>query len=207
MKLSRHHKFDGFTLSEMMMSVAIGTFILAAVLVSSVALQKSLAAVDNFFDTHMQQIRIMDYLGRDVRRSTIVNTSVDLQTVNCTIPDYIIKAGDPDATGTNIGTRRTPTISQSVNVVKVNYGTTTTTVVFSISGNTILRTENGSVTTIASSTDQLVAKTTDVQLANTEYTASTVTFLPIFTHNDVSMERTGTTAFATAYLRNMRRGN
>ena len=70
----------------------------------------------------------------------------------------------------------------------------------------ILRTENGTVTTIASSTDQLVPQTTDVELANTEFTNSTVTFMPIFTSNGASADRTGTTLCSTAYLRNKRRG-
>jgi hypothetical protein len=79
-------------------------------------------------------------------------------------------------------------------------------VVYSISGNSILRTENGVVTTIASSTDQLVPQTTDVDLANTEYANTSVTFLPIFTSGGAAAQRTGTSLYATAYLRNKRRG-
>src|SRR5207237_3795230 len=47
-----------------------------------------------------------------------------------------------------------------------------TTVVYSVSGNTIVRTENGVVTNIASSTDSLLPQTTDVILANTQYTTT-----------------------------------
>ena len=81
-----------------------------------------------------------------------------------------------------------------------------TTVVYSISGSSILRTENGVVTTIASSTDQLVPTTTDVDLANTEYAKTSVTFMPIFTSGGAAVERSGTSLYATAYLRNKRRG-
>jgi len=62
------------------------------------------------------------------------------------------------------------------------------------------------VTTIASSTDQLVPQTTDVELTNTEYANASVSFLPIFTSGGSAAERTGTTLYATAYLRNKRRG-
>jgi len=62
------------------------------------------------------------------------------------------------------------------------------------------------VTLIASSTDQLVDQTTDTQLANTEYTATAVTFRPIFISNNTPAERSGTTVFSLAYLRNKRRG-
>jgi hypothetical protein len=62
------------------------------------------------------------------------------------------------------------------------------------------------VTTIAASTDQLVPQTTDVELTNTEYSNTSVTFKPIFTIAGNSAEQTGTSVYATAYLRNRRRG-
>jgi hypothetical protein len=65
-------------------------------------------------------------------------------------------------------------------------------VVYSVNGNSIVRTEDGAITAIASSTDQLIDQVTDVQLANTGYLSSVVTFLPIFTSNGVATER-GTT--------------
>ena len=86
-----------------------------------------------------------------------------------------------------------------------------TVVVYALSGNTITRTENGVLTTIASSTDSLVPETTDVQQANTEYTTTNVTFQPILTSGDTDQrkgwKRSGTAVYATAYLRNKRRGN
>jgi hypothetical protein len=156
----------------------------------------------------MQQIRIIDYLARDVKRGLIVTTSVDLQTVTVMVPNYIIQSGDPEAVANPslIGTPRTPTIASTSNGPQVNYGPATSTVVYSVSGSSILRTENGRVTTIASSTDQLVPQTTDVDLANTEYATSSVTFMPIFTSGGSVAARTGTTVYATAYLRNKRRG-
>jgi hypothetical protein len=93
---------------------------------------------------------------------------------------------------------------------QVNYGTGTTSVVYSVTGLSILRTENGVVTTIASSTDQLVPDSTDVELANTEYTKTNVTFQPIFTTGGTDdykkAARAGTSVYSTAYLRNKRRG-
>jgi type II secretory pathway component PulJ len=217
---------SGFTLGELMVAIATGSILIVAIFATSVSLQKSLAAVDNYFSTHNQQIRIIDYLGRDVRRSTIVNTSADLQTINCYIPNYIIQSGDSDANGSNVGTRRAPVITNKLNKYVVDYGTpnyTVTppsgvaTVVYSINGQSIIRTENGAVTIIASSTDQLVPKSTDVQLANTEYAATTVTFMPTFTFGAAptptpspappNSKRDGTTVYATSYLRNLRRGN
>src|SRR2546421_565133 len=163
MKLNRSRPLFAFSLTEIMVTLAISSVALGAILTSSASLQKSFNAIDSYFGTHMQQIRIVDYLSRDVKRGLIVTTSADLQTVTVTVPNYIIQAGDPEAVANPalVGTPRTPTISYTPSGPQVNYGATTSTVVYSINGTSILRTENGTVTTIASSTDQLVPQTTD----------------------------------------------
>jgi prepilin-type N-terminal cleavage/methylation domain-containing protein len=208
MKLKLARLSLGFTLPEMMLAIALSGVGLGATLTSSTSLQKSFNAIDTYFGTHMQQIRIVDYLSRDVKRGLIVTTSADLQTVTITIPKYIIEAGDPEAIANPalVGTPRTPTMAYTPSGWQVNYGAATNTVVYSISGLSILRTENGTVTTIASSTDQLVPQTTDVELANTEYAKTSITFQPIFTSGGSAATRTGTTVYSTAYLRNKRRG-
>src|SRR5437763_4557862 len=205
MKLNASPKVAGFTLSEMLVSVSLSSIVLAAAITAGVSLQKSFNAVDNYFTTHMQQIRIIDYLNRDVKRGLVVTTSVDLQSVTMSVPKYIIESGDAEAIANPslVGTPRTPTVSYGSNGWQVNYSPSTSTVVYSINGSSILRTENGVVTTIASSTDQLVPSTTDTELANTEYAKTSVTFRPIFTNTDQSA---GTCLYATAYLRNKRRG-
>jgi len=198
----------GFTLSEVLISVSISLIVLAAAVASGVSLQKSFNAVDNYFATHMQQVRIVDYLSRDVNRGLSVTTSADLQTVSISVPNYIIRAGDSEAVANPslIGTPRSPTVAYTSNGLQINYGTSTSTVVYSVNNNSILRTEDGAVTTIASSTDQLIPLTTDVELANTEYANTAVTFMPIFTMSGSPAARTGTSLYGTAYLRNKRRG-
>ena len=208
MKLRISRKHFAFTLPEITLALAVSGVVFGAILTSSTSLQKSFNALDSYFGTHMQQIRIVDYLSRDVKRGLIVTTSADLQTVTVTIPNYIIQAGDPEAVVNPalVGTARTPTMAYTPSGWQVNYGNTTSTVVYSISGLSILRTENGTVTTIASSTDQLVPLTTDVELANTEYAKTSITFQPIFTSGGAAAARSGTTVYSTAYLRNKRRG-
>ena len=206
MKLKHHSHQSGFTLAEMMMAMAIAVVIFAAIITASIAMQKTFNAVDNYFATHIQQVRIIDYLNRDVKRALICTVSADQQTVTLTIPKYIIQSGDAEAiiNPSLVGAMRSPTLSTTTSLV--NYGTTTSTIVYSINGASILRTEDGAVTTIASSTDQLVPSSTDTQLTNTEYSTMAVTFHPIFTSGNVADERTGTTVFSLAYLRNKRRG-
>jgi prepilin-type N-terminal cleavage/methylation domain-containing protein len=210
---------QGFTLVEIMVGIGLGTIVLGAIIAASVSLNRTFAAVDNFFSTHLQQVRIIDYLNRDVKRSNIAEISANAQTIYCWVPKYVVEPGDTDATSGTINTRRTPTVTKTGYGYQVNYypgtvqngpgGTSTNSsaVVYSINGQSILRTEDGAVTTIASSTDQLVDQVTDVNLASSGYLSTVVSFLPIFTSNGAAMERAGTTVYSTAYLRNMRRGN
>jgi hypothetical protein len=210
-----------------------------------------------------------------VKRSYIVTTSTDLQTVTCTIPNYLVD------NGSNQPTRATPKLSRVGNKVVANYqaitmnnvtitqgstnltclglgssqftnsnvgqsvvgtgippGTTIqsissssqatmsnaasttnnsatvtigalTNVVYSVVNQAIQRRENGVLTNIAASADYLIPVTSDIELLNTEFTQSTVTFLPQFARGDQTFfanERAGTTIFSLTYLRNRRRG-
>jgi Tfp pilus assembly protein PilW len=203
MKLKILAKIRAFTLVEMMIAIAIAFTILGVTLTSSISLEKSFNSVDNYFATHMQQIRIVDYLARDVKRGFSVTSSLDKQTVTVKIPRYIIQAADSDATPSTIGNPRSPTLAIANGDYNINYGTATnqiSTVVYQISGSSIQRTEDGVVTTIASSTDNLIPETIDVELANTEYTTTAITFKPISV-----ADRSGTVVYSTAYLRNRRR--
>jgi prepilin-type N-terminal cleavage/methylation domain-containing protein len=194
---------SGFTLAELLIAMAIASSILGVIFTSAIALQKSFTAVDNYFGAHMQQIRIVDYLARDVKRGLSVTSSTDKQTVTIKIPKYIIQAGDSDATVSNIGTPRSPSLAIANGDYNINYGTptsTVTTVVYSVNASSIRRTEDGELTTIASSTDNLIPETVDIELANTEYTTTAITFKPISV-----ADRSGTVVYSTAYLRNRRR--
>jgi len=218
-KLIKNQNRHGFTLVEITVSTGLAMIVLGTIIAASVSLNRTFAAVDNFFSTHLQQVRIIDYLNRDIKRSNIAEISANAQTIYCWVPKYLVQSGDTDATAGNIDTRRTPTITKSAYGYQVNYypgtiqngpggtGTNSSAVVYSINGQSILRTEDGVVTTIASSTDQLVDQVTDVGLANSGYLSTVVSFLPIFTSNNAAMERAGTTVYSTAYLRNLRRGN
>ena len=204
MRVGTSPQTEAFTLVEMLIAMGISIAIIAVTLTSSVALQRSLYFVDNYFGTHMQQIRIVDYLARDTRRALYVYTSADKHTVTMSIPRYIVQAGDADATGSNVGTPRTPTLAIANGDYNINYLPTTSSspsvVVYSISGYTILRAEDNVITTIASSTDSLIPNTVDTDLSNTEYTTTAITFQPLSV-----ADRNGTIVCSTAYLRNRRR--
>ena len=209
MKSPTPNNQGGFSVAEMLIATTMASMLFAAILTTTISLQKSFRAADSYFATHMQQIRIIDYLTRDVKRGVAVETSFDKQSVTVTLPNYIIKEGDPEAVANPalIGSPRTPTIQRTTGGLQVNYGNATSTIKYNVDGISILRTENGVVTTIASSTDQLIAQTTSYELAltNTQYTKTAITFLPLFSSGSNTYSRSGTTVCATSYLRNRRR--
>ena len=274
---------QGFTLIEMLLALSVGSLMLAAIVAASVCLQKSFGAVDDFFNSHLQQVRIIDFLSRDVKRAYIVLSSTNPQTVTCILPNYLVD------NGSNQPTRAAPTLSLVGNKIVANYQATTvnnvtltqgsanitcpglslisshfsstnvgqsiigtgipagttiqsvsgcvlgkcsqatmsnaasgtspgatvtigslTNVVYSVVNQAIRRRENGAITNVATSADNLIPTTSDIELLNTEFIQSSVTFLPIFAkghpgfYND---ERAGTAVFSLSYLRNRRRGN
>ena len=274
---------QGFTLIEMLLALSVGSLMLAAIVAASVCLQKSFVAVDDFFTSHLQQVRIIDYLSRDVKRAYIVTSSTNPQTVTCILPNYLID------NGSNQPTRARPTLSLVGNKIVANYQATTvnsvtltqnsanitcpglslisthfsstnvgqsiigtgipagttvqsvsgcvlgncsqatmsnaasvsttsatvtigslTNVVYSVVNQTIRRRENGAITNIAASADNLIPTTSNIELLNTEFNQSTVTFLPMFAKGNPGFyndERAGTMVFSLSYLRNRRRGD
>jgi autotransporter adhesin len=153
--------------------------------------------------------------------TTSGSTTITSSTAYFTAADVgkpIVGAGIPAGTTVAAVTNSTTaTLSVAATADSGNLTVTIggTVVVYAVSGNTITRTENGVITTIASSTDQLLPQTTDWQLSNTEYTTSTVMFQPFFIQKQnltqaqmlTDPRRAGTTVYTLAYLRNKRRGN
>lgn len=217
MKVARRANNQAFTVAEMAIASAVMLSIVALTLSSSVALQKAFSQTDDYLATHIQQIRIMDCLTRDVKRGFSVVTSVDQQTLDVQIPKYIIQAGDPEAQAdsSKIGSPRNPTtgLSKDSNIDYVPTrpnGTpsptaiTTNFVRYRFNGSAIERWEHDGrrnvKTTIASSNDIFLPNTINTKLANTEFTCTSINFKPISV-----ADRGGTTIYSTAYLRNRRR--
>src|SRR5207247_2373160 len=80
-----------FTLVEVMMTMGCGSLLLAAVVTSGVALQRSFAAVEGYSVAESDQLRVLDYIAMDCRRAT--NASVANNTLTLTVPAYFDSSG------------------------------------------------------------------------------------------------------------------
>jgi len=81
----------GSSLVEIMMSIGCGAIIIAAVLTSGVALQRSYMAVEGYSMAEGDQLRVQDYIALDCRRA--LSAAVVNNTLTLLVPKYYDAAG------------------------------------------------------------------------------------------------------------------
>ncbi|HST29539.1 MAG TPA: hypothetical protein VLK27_01725 [Chthoniobacterales bacterium] len=102
MKILSHKKLAaaGFTLAEAVVAIGIGSAILTAFIMSSVALQRSFVAIADYTKGMNDQMRISDYLSLDMRRAFSISVAGSSAsppvTVTLIIPNFYTLA--PNAT-------------------------------------------------------------------------------------------------------------
>ena len=181
----------GFTLVEMLVTTAVTTIILAALISSAIAMQRCFAAGDDYATGKCDQMRLSDYLALDLRRALTVTPGSDGVTLlTATIPDFYDTAGQP----------RVPTVTNNV----VNYGSASApvTVIYTKSGASILRKEG------AKAAVEIAQNVTDFQLTVQDLdkvVKTQITFAPQFSRPSGPEARLATTVFNTTLLRNKRR--
>ena len=180
-----------FTLVETMVGAAIGSMILAALMLGSVALLRSYKAVEGYSDASISQARILDYIARDVRRATSVAVLQNPTRLALTIPDQYATATATDRTF------RTPTVGTT----GVTYGSGTVNVAFFLSGKDFIRQERGVNSTIATNVSDF-APVFDNSDPNGKTVKTTVTFAPTFRLSPTAATRIGTSMTNRVFLRN-----
>lgn len=89
---SRRTSADGFTLPEMMMTGAIGTLILGAVISSYLVSVKSFYAVGNYTEIHRDGREAVNYFAKDMRAVSLIN-SYNASNITVTIPTAFNNSG------------------------------------------------------------------------------------------------------------------
>jgi Tfp pilus assembly protein PilW len=134
-----------FTLVETMIAAAAGSIVLTALAVGSVALQRGIAAAEHQVECQEDQLRVLDYISRDLRRATVVTFLNQNRKLVLTLP------GQPAALAG--GGLPLPTVTDGV----VRYGTSNATVTYSIEGTNFLRTENTKSLTLSTRLEEFIA--------------------------------------------------
>lgn len=180
-----------FTLVETIVGAAIGSIILAALMLGSVALLRTFKAVEDYSDAAIDQARILDYIARDVRRATSVSVLLNPTRLSLTIPDQYLNAVKTERAF------REPKVSTG----SVVYGSGTLNVVFFLNGKNFVRQESGVNTTIARNVSDF-APVFDTSDPNGKTVKTTITFAPIFRLNPATAPRAATSITNRVFLRN-----
>ena len=187
MKILTRNTRLAFTLVEVMMSMGCGSLLLAAVVTSGVALQRSFAAVEGYSVAEADQLRVLDYIAMDCRRAT--NATVANNTLTLTVPSYFKDDNTPwDPSFTAGGA--------------VQYGAGTVTIAYSQSGSDFVRSVTRSGTTTTTSIATNVATFTVNPQDLTSSVSCSITFSPRFTYLPGPGPISGTTVYCNTFFRN-----
>lgn len=152
---SHSRKPAAFTLVEMLLAVAVFGIFMAGILRVWTSLSYTALNTAAYAARQNDQMRVLDYVKRDVRRATAVEiynggalvngTTASGTELRLTIPDYYADTREEDNA---IGTKTTnaPTVTAGA----VSYGSPLT-VGYSVIGGAVIRNEAGRARTVASS--------------------------------------------------------
>jgi Tfp pilus assembly protein PilW len=193
-------RLRAMTIPEVMVSSAILSLVMAALVVAIVTLQRTFRASQHHAKSQIEQSRLIDYISRDLRRALTVSvdTFEGAARINVLIPDYYDEKGTPDDASDDVP--RKPRIVGRT----IEYGNAPVSVSYYKSGTTVFRNYRGRVTAIVSDVSDFNMEYTD---AGKQTVNIAVTFVPRYHFASVNEQslRAATRASSTILLRNMRR--
>jgi Tfp pilus assembly protein PilW len=203
------------TLVEMMLALTVGGFLLAGMILGFSTFQQVFAGVDDYYRATSDEMRVLDFIGQDMRTAISGNVTNNSSTLTLTLPDYLDDSQNPPVP-------RTATLGASGTVT---YGTSglQPTVVYTISGTApnqvITRTYTPATGSATATTLTMAAATYQFNCLNPSNTGSTanfsfggkgqpssvlvqISFQPKFNRLNATSARTATTVSSTILLRN-----
>ena len=132
-----------FTFPEVLIAAAIGTTLTACLIVGAITLQRGYSAAEHQVRSQTDQMRIIDYITRDVRRATRVEAQNTNRKLVLDLPELVEEAESGSPTRKVL---RRPTIRPDG---FLQYGTSPATVSYYVEGDTFIRQENTTKLVIA----------------------------------------------------------
>jgi hypothetical protein len=189
------------SLTEMMIAAAILSMILTALMVGISTLQRTFRASQYQAKSQIEQARIIDYIGRDVRRAktVTVDTYQQGERLNLTIPDYY--QSGPKLSYDIKDIPRTPYLHQNK---EVRYSDNDVAVAYYRRGTVIYRNVNGAETPLATEVESLNLGLASA--ASASQVMIKVKFRPRYSFNAETVAAGDETAAeAVVFLRNITR--
>lgn len=160
MKTKNHRagRRAGTTFPEVLIASVVASIVLGGLMVGSVVLQRSFSASDQLSRAQADLLRVADYISRDIRNATTVNTTVTAPVfLTVTTGDYYDRRGTPANARDDIP--NDPVLGRD----SVTYGSNPLTIRYLKSGSAVLRevtrfdagVSSASTTRIADNVDNL----------------------------------------------------
>ena len=133
----------GFTLVETLIAAAVSSMVLAGVAASSIAMRRTYEAANYHVNAQAEQLRVFDYIGRDVKaasKAVVVDGGRRL--------DLAI----PDGTGSLAGSLDLPVCG----TFRAGAGSAVSAVSYYVEGDRLIRAENGRAKEVARSVTNFV---------------------------------------------------
>ena len=149
---------NAFTLVETMISLTVGGFLLGGMILGFSTFQQIFAGIDDYYTATSDQMRVLDFIGQDMRRAISGSVTNGTTKLTLTLPDYIDESQNPPVP-------RTATVGAAGTVT---YGTkgVQPTAVYTISGTA----PNQTITRVYTPTTGSVTTTTlTVTAANYQF--------------------------------------
>ena len=181
---------SAFTLVEALVGAAVGSIVLAGLMLGAVSLVRSSRASENFSDATINQSRILDYLCRDVRRALTVAVTSNPTKLTVTVADQYAGAAPGRAF-------KIPAVS----LTNAKYGNAPVSVSYFLSGSNFVRQDNG-VTSIIATNISDFEPIFDNSDPNGKTVQFTLTFMPKFKPGSGNTPRAGTKVTASVKRRN-----
>ena len=176
----------GFTLVELLVSLAISAVVLTQILVVTFSLERSFEAADYRMNAQNDQLRVLDYLSRDLHMASAVSVQNSGTAVTLTLP-----SGDPSALDLNLGTLLNPLLAGSAvpsNTVAVSYY---------VLGGQLIRETNGTQTVLANTVADLEFTRQDT------FMVIDLLFTPQYSNSPTVAAQQNTRASSRVYLRSL----
>lgn len=133
-RISPSHRIAGATFPELLVAAAVSSIILGALMVGSIALQRSFSASDRLARAQADHIRVADYVARDIRNAKSINTTAAAPAfLTVTTGDYYDRRGTPANVADDVPNK--PVLGRT----GADYGTSPVSIRYLRSGTRIIR--------------------------------------------------------------------
>ncbi len=184
-----HRAAAAFTITELMVGMAISAVILEGLSTSFIALQRSFEAANYQMTAQNDQLRILDYISRDLRMASSVTILNDGAKLSLTLPS---SAGA--GLNLNLGPLLAPLLASSNQAALV-------TSAYYVEGGQLIRDVSGVQTALADTV-------ADVQFTRSgNFLAADVVFTPRFSNSPTVADQQATRASNYTLLRNLSPGS